>query len=156
MELDDLLKLIDHVSSSKLDDFCYETGDMKLRLKKNAAKEIFVQQGAVQNAAPEFVVAGNCAKAASAEASKKSEGVSSDKNIDSPLVGIFYASPGEGEEPFVRVGDHVKKGQTLGIVEAMKLMHEITSEETGVIKEICAENGAAVEYGQKLFVIARD
>lgn len=159
MELDDLLKLIDHVSSSKLDDFCYETGDMKLRLKKNAAKEVFIQQGAVQNAVPEFAIAGNCADAADAETSKtseKSQEPSSDKHIDSPLVGIFYTAPGEGEEPFVRIGDRVKKGQTLGIVEAMKLMHEITCEETGVIKEICAENGAAVEYGQKLFVIAKE
>ena len=159
MELDDLLKLIDHVSSSKLDDFCYETGDMKLRLKKNTAKEILVQQGAGKNAAPEFSAAGNCADIADVEISKiseKSKEASSDKHIDSPLVGIFYTAPGEGEEPFVRVGDRVKKGQTLGIVEAMKLMHEITSEETGVIKEICAENGAAVEYGQKLFVIAQD
>ncbi len=156
MELDDLLELIDHVSSSKLDDFCYEAGNMKLRLKKNAAKEVFVSQEAVQNMLPERAIAGKCADDASAGSSKKSEEGLSDKYIDSPLVGIFYTAPGEGEEPFVRVGDRIKKGQTIGIVEAMKLMHEITSEKSGIIKEICAENGAAVEYGQKLFVIAQD
>lgn len=154
MELDDLLKLIDHVSSSKLDDFCCETGEIKLRLKKNAANGILVQQKAGQNTTPEFTIGGNCTAAVNAEIEKKSEETSHDKHIDSPLVGIFYTSPGEGQEPFVRVGDHVKKGQTLGIVEAMKLMHEITCEETGVIKEICAKNGDAVEYGQALFVIA--
>ena len=130
MELDDLLKLIDHVSKSKLDDFCYETGELKLRLKKNAAKEIVVQQKAAKNAASEFAIVQNC-----------------EDVLD------FYTAPGEGEAPFVSVGDRVKKGQTLGIVEAMKLMHEITCEQNGIVKEICAQNGDAVEYGQKLFMI---
>ena len=149
MELDDLLKLIDHVSKSKLDDFCYETGEVKLRLKKNAAKEIVVQQ----NAAPEFAIVQNCEDVLDADTSKKTDEASSDKYIDSPLVGIFYTAPGEGEAPFVSVGDRVRKGQTLGIVEAMKLMHEITCEQNGIVKEICAQNGDAVEYGQKLFMI---
>ena len=143
MELDDLLKLIDHVSKSKLDDFCYETGEIKLRLKKNAAKEIVVQQKEVKNAASEFAIVQNCEDVFDADTSKKTDEASSDKYIDSPLVGIFYVS----------VGDRVKKGQTLGIVEAMKLMHEITCEQNGIVKEICAQNGDAVEYGQKLFII---
>ena len=151
MELDDLLKLIDHVSKSKLDDFCYETGEIKLRLKKNAAKEIVVQQKEVKNAASEFAIVQNCEDVFDADTSKKTDEASSDKYIDSPLVGIFYTAPGEGEAPFVSVGDRVKKGQTLGIVEAMKLMHEITCEQNGIVKEICAQN--AVEYGQKLFII---
>lgn len=71
MELDDLLKLIDHVSKSKLDDFCYETGEIKLRLKKNAAKEIVVQQKAAKNAAPEFAIVQNCEDAVGADTSKK-------------------------------------------------------------------------------------
>ena len=134
MELDDLLKLIDHVSKSKLDDFCYETGEIKLRLKKNAAKEIVVQQKEVKNAASEFAIVQNCEDAVGADTSKKSDEASSDKYIDSPLVGIFYTAPGEGEAPFVSVGDRVKKGQTLGIVEAMKLMNEIESEYDGVVE----------------------
>ena len=153
MELDDLLKLIDHVSKSKLDDFCYETGEIKLRLKKNAAKEIVVQQKEVKNAASEFAIVQNCEDVFDADTSKKTDEASSDKYIDSPLVGIFYTAPGEGEAPFVSVGDRVKKGQTLGIVEAMKLMHEITCEQNGIVKEICGQNGDAVEYGQKLFII---
>ena len=153
MELDDLLKLIDHVSKSKLDDFCYETGEIKLRLKKNAAKEIVVQQKEVKNAASEFAIVQNCEDVFDADTSKKTDEASSDKYIDSPLVGIFYTAPGEGEAPFVSVGDRVKKGQTLGIVEAMKLMHEIICKQNGIVKEICAQNGDAVEYGQKLFII---
>ena len=155
MELDDLLKLIDHVSKSKLDDFCYETGEIKLRLKKNAAKEIVVQQKEVKNAASEFAIVQNCEDVFDADTSKKTDEASSDKYIDSPLVGIFYTAPGEGEAPFVSVGDRVKKGQTLCIVEAMKLMNEINAEEDGVISEICVTNGQVVEYGTELFRIRR-
>ena len=69
------------------------------------------------------------------------------------MVGTVYLAPEEGAKPFVQVGDTVKKGQVVAIVEAMKLMHEITCEQNGIVKEICAQNGDAVEYGQKLFII---
>ena len=71
--------------------------------------------------------------------------------ISSPMVGVFYAAPAEDADPYVQVGDRVKKGQTLCIVEAMKLMNEITAEEDGEIIDICATNGSVVEYGQILF-----
>ena len=73
--------------------------------------------------------------------------------IKSPMVGTFYRSPAPNAEPFVKIGDPVKKGQTLGIIEAMKLMNEIESEYDGVVKEILIENGQMAEYGQPLFVI---
>ena len=73
--------------------------------------------------------------------------------VKSPLVGTFYAAPSEDAEPFVSVGDSVKKGQTLAIVEAMKLMNEIESDFDGKVAEIYVENGQAVEYGQPLFRI---
>ena len=73
--------------------------------------------------------------------------------ITSPMVGVFYAAPAENAEPFVKVGDSVKKGDTLCIIEAMKLMNEITAEQDGVITEICAQNGQVVEYGSVLFKI---
>jgi acetyl-CoA carboxylase biotin carboxyl carrier protein len=71
--------------------------------------------------------------------------------VKSPLVGVFYASPAPDAEPFVKVGDKVKKGDVLCIVEAMKLMNEITSTHDGEIVDICIANGAVVEYGQTLF-----
>ena len=74
--------------------------------------------------------------------------------VKSPLVGTFYAAPAEDADPFVSVGDPVKKGQTLAIVEAMKLMNEIESDFDGKVAEIYLENGQAVEYGQPLFRIA--
>ena len=73
--------------------------------------------------------------------------------VKSPLVGTFYAAPSEDAEPFVKVGDSVKEGQVLAIVEAMKLMNEIESDFAGTVAEILVENGEGVEYGQPLFVI---
>ena len=71
------------------------------------------------------------------------------------MVGVFYAAPAENADPYVSIGDRVKQGQTLCIVEAMKLMNEITAEEDGVIAEICAANGQVVEFGTELFRIER-
>ena len=71
--------------------------------------------------------------------------------ISSPMVGVFYAAPAEDADPYVQVGDRVKKGQTLCIVEAMKLMNEIVAETDGQIVEICAQNGQVVDFGCPLF-----
>ena len=76
-------------------------------------------------------------------------------SVKSPIVGVFYAAPAENADPYVSIGDTVSKGQTLCIVEAMKLMNEIIAEEDGVISEICAANGQVVEYGTELFRIKR-
>ena len=73
--------------------------------------------------------------------------------MKSPLVGTFYAAPSEDADPFVKIGDKVKKGQGLAIVEAMKLMNEIESEFDGTVKEILVENEQMVEFGQPMFVI---
>ena len=71
--------------------------------------------------------------------------------VKSPLVGVFYASPAPDAEPFVKVGDKVKKGDVLCIVEAMKLMNEITASHDGEIVDVCIQNGSVVEFGQTLF-----
>ncbi|MGN4024359.1 acetyl-CoA carboxylase biotin carboxyl carrier protein, partial [Burkholderia gladioli] len=73
--------------------------------------------------------------------------------VTSPMVGTFYRAPSPGADPFVQVGDTVKEGQTICIIEAMKLLNEIESDKAGVVKEILVENGQAVEYGQPLYVI---
>lgn len=89
------------------------------------------------------------------QASEKEEHVDigSDKVVTSPLVGTFYSAPSPEAEPFVQVGDTVKKGQVLGIIEAMKLMNEIESEYDGVVEAVLVENENVVEYGQPLFRI---
>ena len=71
--------------------------------------------------------------------------------VRSPMVGVFYAAPAENARPYVAVGDRVKRGDVLCIIEAMKLMNEITAEIDGVVAEVCAENGQIVEYGSVLF-----
>ena len=76
-------------------------------------------------------------------------------SVKSPIVGLFYAAPAENAAPYVTVGDRVKQGQTLCIVEAMKLMNELSAECDGIIEKICVTNGQMVEYGTELFHIRR-
>ena len=76
-------------------------------------------------------------------------------SVKSPVVGLFYAAPAENADPYVSLGDRVKQGQTLCIVEAMKLMNELSAECDGVIEKICVTNGQMVEYGTELFRIRR-
>lgn len=146
MEFENILKLIDSVSASKLDSFVYEQNGMKIRLEKKKQK---IQL----NGTPDLAMksAAICAEEAVTDTDTGTQ--KSGKTITSPLVGVFYAAPSEDADPFVKVGDPVKKGQVVGIVEAMKLMNEITSDCDGVVREVCVENAEAVEYGQPLFVI---
>ena len=76
-------------------------------------------------------------------------------SITSPMVGVFYRAPAENAEPYVKVGDTVKTGTVLCLVEAMKMMNEITAECDGTIAEICVENGQVIDFGRELFKIAR-
>ncbi len=145
MELENLVKLINAVSDSELTGFRYEENGVKLHLTKKGEK---VQATQVVMGAP------MTAEVPKAEIPAKEENEVRGKVVESPLVGTFYAAPAEDASPFVSVGDQVKKGQTLAIVEAMKLMNEIESEYDGTITEVLVENGEAVEYGQPLFRIA--
>ena len=90
---------------------------------------------------------------ANSESEKSVDGEPEGMIVKSPLVGTFYAAPSEDADPFVSVDDQIKKGQTLAIVEAMKLMNEIESDFDGKVAEIYVQNGQAVEYGQPLFRI---
>jgi len=144
MEFENLLTLIKAVSDSELTEFFYEENGTNLRFVKEAPvlAESPVQVVARENAAEEKSVP------------KQNETKDVQGNIiKSPLVGTFYAAPAEDAVPFVTEGSEVKKGQTLGIVEAMKLMNEIESEFEGKVAEILVENGQMVEFGQPLFRI---
>ena len=155
MEFENLLTLIKTVSDSDLTDFAYEENGTSIHLKKK--KETVVVTGNSSNVpvmglenirTVENVAAVNTANTQADNS--EPEGMI----VKSPLVGTFYAAPAEDTDPFVSVGDQVKKGQTLAIVEAMKLMNEIESDFDGKVAEIYVENGQAVEYGQPLFRIA--
>ena len=151
MEVENLIRLIGAVSESSLTGFKYEEDGVKLHLTK---KKDQVQVAA----APLIPVSGpgaedSAAPAGNGDAADTAAANTDGKLIESPLVGTFYAAPSEDAAPFVAVGDTVKKGQPLAIIEAMKLRNEIESEYDGTVTEILAENGQPVEYGQPLFRI---
>ena len=91
------------------------------------------------------------AEGGSAPAPSEAAPAETGEAVRSPMVGVFYAAPAENARPYVAVGDRVKRGDVLCIIEAMKLMNEITAETDGVVSEVCAENGQIVEYGSVLF-----
>ncbi|MBR6046234.1 MAG: acetyl-CoA carboxylase biotin carboxyl carrier protein [Ruminococcus sp.] len=76
-------------------------------------------------------------------------------SVKSPMVGVFYTAPAENADPFVKIGDKVTKGQTLCIIEAMKLMNELPADQDGIVTEICVENGQVVDYGCELFRLSK-
>ena len=145
MDISEIKDLINAISNSKIDIFDYEENGAKLHLEKKTEVEVIASTKPV---AQDVLV-----KQENTEESIEQKEVLTGNVINSPLVGTVYLAPEEGAKPFVQVGDTVKKGQVVAIVEAMKLMHEITCEQNGIVKEICAQNGDAVEYGQKLFII---
>lgn len=164
MDVEQLMKLIDKVSESDLTGFKYEENGVKLQLSKKenpvagttVAVPVSVEEAAkaVGMAADTFegVEAGTQEK--TQEKTQVSEAAPVGNVVKAPLVGTFYAAPAEDAEPFIQVGDSVKKGQSVAIIEAMKLMNEIESDYDGTVAEILVKNGQPVEYGQPLFRIA--
>lgn len=153
MDLRKLKTLIDLVSESGISELEVTEGEGKVRIVKNAAP-VYVQQPSGYAPQPAISApAAPAAEAAAAPAAAAVPAVPQGHFVTSPMVGSFYRAPSPGADPFVQVGDTVKEGQTLCIIEAMKLLNEIESDKAGVIKEILVENGQAVEYGQPLFVI---
>ena len=167
MEYNNLLELIKTVSESNISNFKYEEGDMKIHMSSgevvadvhtiNMVEQVAnVETTVKETAAKETTVKETAAKETVAMPVTNTSDAAkiSGKVVTSPLVGTFYVAPSEDSDPFVQVGDVVKTGQTLAIVEAMKLMNEIESEYDGKVVEVYVGNGEAVEYGQPLFAIA--
>ncbi|MFC0400484.1 acetyl-CoA carboxylase biotin carboxyl carrier protein [Paraburkholderia rhizosphaerae] len=155
MDLRKLKTLIDLVSESGISELEVTEGEGKVRIVKNAPP-VYVQPPAAQYAPPiaaSVHPSGPAAEGAAAAPATPAAAQPQGHVVTSPMVGTFYRAPSPGADPFVQVGDSVKEGQTICIIEAMKLLNEIESDATGVIKEILVENGQAVEYGQPLFVI---
>jgi acetyl-CoA carboxylase biotin carboxyl carrier protein len=160
-ELEQIEKLLSYMSEHNLEEFEFENGEVRIRLKKPSAAPVYAAAPPRVLAAPEIIVAGSPATQAAAPASPTSGGgglapaaPSEDMHlVKSPIVGTFYGAPSPGAEAFVKVGGFVEAGQTLCIVEAMKLMNEIESDTSGEVVRIFVENGQPVEYGQPLFGI---
>jgi acetyl-CoA carboxylase biotin carboxyl carrier protein len=152
-EIEQIEQLLRFMSEHNLEEFEYSRGDLRIRLKKPGVSTMI----AAPRPVPEIIVPGAVTALAAAgsttEASVETHGGEDLHLVKSPIVGTYYESPSPGSEAFVKIGAHVDSGQTLCIVEAMKLMNEIESEVSGEVLRIFVDNGQPVEYGQPLFGI---
>ena len=163
VDLGQLERLLSFMSEHGLEEFEYAHGDLRIRLKKAIAQPAPAPVLAlpVAQAAPPQVIAAqphaNAPQTAPQPAPEPVQPVPvaamEEHIIKSPIVGTFYAGPSPDAGPFVRMGDHVEAGQTVCIIEAMKLMNEIEADIGGEVARILVENGQPVEYGEPLFAL---
>ncbi|RDU23313.1 acetyl-CoA carboxylase biotin carboxyl carrier protein [Anaerosacchariphilus polymeriproducens] len=154
MEFENIIRLIESVSKSNLTDFQLEQNDFKIKMKTDKGQKVItttqmpvhVTQAQMHNVEAQM-------EAPVQVQQDNNENKLTGNVVKCPLVGTFYSSPSPEDGPYVKVGDTVKKGQTLGIVEAMKLMNDIECEFDGVVKEILVQNEDKVEFNQPLFII---
>ena len=146
-EIKELLKAFDTSKATKIE-IKTEKGETLTIAQKTEDTASFVP-AAVPAVVPAVVEKQTGSPFIHEEEKKTSEGDA----ITSPMVGVFYPAPAPDSDPYVTVGTQVKKGDVLCLIEAMKLMNEVTAEKSGEICEICVENGQVVEYGQPLFMI---
>ncbi len=148
MNITEIRKLIKLVQNSDVTEIEVTEGESSIRISR---------QGSIATpvtfAAPQAAPAPAVAPVQEVAAPSTSDDAGSEHVVNSPMVGTFYRSPGPDSDPFVNEGDKVKKGQTLCIIEAMKLMNEIEAEYAGTVTEILVENATPLEYGQPIFVI---
>jgi acetyl-CoA carboxylase biotin carboxyl carrier protein len=152
MDLRKLKTLIDLVSESNVSELEITEAEGKVRIVKSAGVAMSAPVVMAAPAAPAPLVAAPAAAAAPAEPAAPAPAAAG-HTVKSPMVGTFYRSSSPGAAPFVQIGSVVKEGDTLCIVEAMKILNEIESDKAGTVTQILCENGQAVEYGQPLFII---
>jgi acetyl-CoA carboxylase biotin carboxyl carrier protein len=150
VDLRKLKTLIELVESSGIAELEIQEGEERVRITRAVAPG--AAPTVVPAAAPAAMVPVPAAVASAPEPSEPAE--PEGHQVRSPMVGTFYRAASPGAKPFVEVGDSVEVGDTLCIIEAMKLMNEIESDKSGVVKQVLAENGQPVEFGQPLVVIA--
>jgi acetyl-CoA carboxylase biotin carboxyl carrier protein len=150
MDLRKLKKLIELVEESGIAELEITEGEEKVRISKSSSATQTYATGASALQTP---AAASAAAGAAISASAVAEPLPEGQVVKSPMVGTFYRTSTPGANPFVEIGQTVKVGDTLCIIEAMKLLNEIESDKSGVIKAILVENGQPVEYGEPLFVI---
>lgn len=155
MDLRKLKTLIDLVSESNVSELEITEAEGKVRIVKSAPAAAVAQVMAVAPAAPAAAVAAPVVDAASvaAPAPIAAPAEPTGHTVKSPMVGTFYRASSPGAKPFAEIGQTIKEGETICIVEAMKILNEIEADKSGTITQILVENGQAVEYGQPLFII---
>lgn len=159
MDVKEITQLIDAVSKAEIKNFHLQTGDFQLVMDKREGHEeepvqnTDVKKQQIQESVLVAPIQGNVTQKELVEQQTEEEPKKDGIPVTSPIVGTFYESAGPDEAPFVKVGDQVRKGQVLCIVEAMKLMNDIESELDGTIVDILVQNEQMVEYNQPLFLI---
>ena len=158
MDVDEIKKILELMREHDLGEFELEQDNVKLRLRKNSASSWSAAPPVSPMAYPPPADPGARAAAASPPGAPATVLTAADDDVDfaivkSPIVGTFYRSSEPGAKPFVDVGETVRKGQVLCIIEAMKLMNEINAECDGEVVKAYVENGHAVQYGERLFAI---
>ena len=164
---DEVLQILDLVEKSNFDYLDLEIGDLKLTVSKSGVPAMPATASVAQAApaAPAAVAApaadapAAAAPAPAAESAPASQPVTVKEGtvpITAPMVGTFYSTPEPGAPPFVKLGDHVDVGTTVGLVEVMKVFNAVSSGADGTIDEICVESGQFVEHGQTLFLVRPD
>ncbi len=158
MDTKELRELIELISRSDFSSFELEKDDFKLKLRREDRETGSMQVVATPAVAPQNTVPVAAVPAAVPAVAAPPQAAPAAPVVDeslvgmqSPIVGTFYTAPGPDTPPFVKVGDSVRKGQTMCIIEAMKLMNEIEAETDGEVVEICINNAQPVEYGEILF-----
>lgn len=150
MDVRKIKKLIELIDNSDIAELEIVEGEESVRISRNSTAPVMVQSHQVPQAAP---AAAPAPVAAPAAAPAVAEEAAAQETIDSPMVGTFYSAASPTSPPFVTVGQTIAVGDTLCIIEAMKMLNQIESDKAGVIKEILVENEQPVEFGQPLFVI---
>lgn len=154
MDLKLVKKIIDLIAASDVNEVAIEEGDFKIKVKKLSETSHISYTQPIVAQAPDTAA---FAASNNTESSALETPTSNPSNsIDAPIVGTFYQAASPDSDPFVKIGDKVQSGQTLCIIEAMKIMNEIESNCSGTITEILVSNGTPVEYGQPLFSISKD
>lgn len=155
MKTTEIRDLIDFISKSGLNEVNIETKELKLHVKREPDQKVFKSTPV---AAPVAAAPAIASPAPAAPKAAAAEPASSKKTLEikSPMIGTFYRTPNPDSPPFISVGDKVSKGQTVCIIEAMKLFNEIESEVSGTVVKVMVENSSPVEYDQVLFVVEPD
>jgi acetyl-CoA carboxylase biotin carboxyl carrier protein len=148
MDLRKLKTLIDLVSESNVSELEITEAEGKVRIVKGGLAPVMAPVPAVAPAAPALESA-----AAAAPPAQPVQAEPAGHAVKSPMVGTFYRAASPGAKPFVEIGSQVKEGQTICIIEAMKILNEIEADKSGTVTQVLCENGQAVEYGQPLLVI---
>jgi acetyl-CoA carboxylase biotin carboxyl carrier protein len=151
MDIRKVKKLIELLDESGVAEIEIKEGEESVRISRNTAQNQVMMQQPMQMAPP--IAAAPTIATEAAPTAEAQDSVPSGHSVKSPMVGTFYEAPAPGQAAFVEVGKPVKEGETLCIIEAMKMLNQIEADKSGVIKSILVENAQPVEFGQALFII---